>query len=253
MNPKWYRRDTNTNKIILTSKLVENDTRNDIFDENNEIREYGIVKRCNNYNGNDELQFWIDKNECNEIEKIEEFNEKCKKWDLGIYVEDKIILSINDDVNFDLFKFIKDDDFEKNYDKHLLTYNNKEVYIKTNSIEKFDIEENGYNQKYIRLQYDDVDPKLIEFINKFENNIKEIVANDDEHYGVNIYQHEFLSIIKDKEIKYIDLKVKKPFIETKTYNDSIICIKCNRIWDMDRIEKWGISLTVDKIIENNKY
>ena len=253
MDKKWYRRDTSTNKIILTSKLLENDSRNDIFDENNEIREYGILKRCNNYNGNDELQFWIDKNECNEIEKIKEFISKCKEWELGNYVEDKIILSINDNVNFDLFKFIKDDNFEKNYEKHLLTYNNKEVYIKTNSIKNFDIEENGYNQKYIRLQYDDVDPRLIDFINKFENNIKEIVKNDGEHYGVNIDQHEFLSIIKDKEMKYIDLKVKKPFIESKTYNDSIICIKCNRIWDMDKIEKWGISLTVDKIIENNQY
>lgn len=251
MNKKWYRRDTNTNKIILTSKLLENDPRNDIFDENNEISEYGIVKRYNNYSGNDELQFWIDKNECNEIEKIEEFNEKCKEWELGNYIENKITLSINDNINFDLFKFIKDEDFEKNYEKHLLTYDYKEVYIKTNPIEKFDVEENGFNQKYIRLQYDDVEQKLIEFINNFENNIKKIVTSNDKHYGVNINQHDFLSIVKDKEMKYIDLKVKKPYIDSKTYNNSTIIIKCNRIWDMEKIEKWGVSLTVDKIIENN--
>ena len=69
-----------------------------------------------------------------------------------------------------MFKFIKDDDFEKNYEKHLLTYDNKEVYIKTNNIENFDVEENGYNQKYIRLQYDNIDANFIEFINKFEDN-----------------------------------------------------------------------------------
>lgn len=242
---KWYRKDTSTNKIILTSKLIENDLRYNILEENYEIKDYGI--RINNYNGNDELQYWIDKDVCNEIEKIEEFNEKCKIWNLGKYIEDKIILSINDDINFNLFKFIKDDDFEKNYEKHLLTYDNKEVYIKTNNIETFDVEENGYNQKYIRLQCEDMEPNLIDFINNFENRIKEIVINNDEHYGVNI-AHEFLSIIKDKDTKYIELKVKKPFIEQKSYNNSIIYIKCNRIWDMDKIEKWGISLTVDKII-----
>jgi hypothetical protein len=249
MNNKWYRNDINTNKIILTSKLIDNDPRYYILEENYEIKEYGI--RINNYNGNENLQFWINKDEFNELEKIEEFNEKCKEWKIGNYVENKIILSINDDINFDLFKFIKDEDFEKNYEKYLLTYNGKEVYIKTNTIEIFDIEENGYNQKYIRLQYEDTDPKFIDFINKFEENIKKIVMNNKEHYGVNINQHDYLSIIKDKEIKYIDLKVKKSFIESKTYNNSIICIKCNRIWDMEKIEKWGISLTVDKIIENN--
>lgn len=247
MKYKWYRKETSTNKVILTSKIIEKDPRYDILEENYEIKEYGI--RFNNYNGNDELQFWIDKNECDEIEKIKEFNKKCKDWELGNYVEDKIVLSINDNINFNLFEFIKDDDFEKNYEKHLLTYDNKEVYIKTNIIETFDVEENGYNQKYIRLQYDNIDPKLIDFINKFEDNIKKNVIDNESHYGINIEKHDFLSIIKDKEIKYIDLKVKKPFIESKTYNKSIICIKCNRIWDMEKIEKWGISLTVDKIIE----
>lgn len=243
---KWYRKDTNTNKIILTSKLIENDPRYNILEDNYEIKDYGI--RINNYNGNDELQFWIDKDVYNEMEKIDEFNEKCKIWDLGKYISDKIILSINDDIKFNLFKFIKDDDFEKNYEKHLLTYDNKEVYIKTNRIENFDVEENGYNQKYIRLQYDNIDPNFINFINDFENSIKEMVTNNEGHYSVNI-NHEFLSIIKDKEMKYIELKVKKPFIESKTYNNSIIYIRCNRIWDMDKIEKWGISLTVDKIIQ----
>lgn len=251
MIKKWYRRDTSTNKIILTSKLLEDDPRNDVFDEKDEIKEYGIVKRYNDYNRNYELQFWIDKNEYDEIEKIEEFNKKCKEWELGYYIEDRIVLSINDNINFDLFEFIKDDDFEKNYEKYLLVYDNKEVYIKTDIIEKFDVEENGYNQKYIRLQYDNVDSKLIDFINKFEENIKKIVINNESHYGVNAEQHEFLSIIKDKEIKYIEFKVKKPFIESKPYINSIICIKCNRIWDMEKIKKWGISLTVDKIIETN--
>ncbi len=101
------------------------------------------------------------------------------------------------------------------------------------------------------LQYYDVEQKLIEFINNFENNIKKIVTSNDKHYGVNINQHDFLSIVKDKEMKYIDLKVKKPYIDSKTYNNSTIIIKCNRIWDMEKIEKWGVSLTVDKIIENN--
>lgn len=243
---KWYRKDTNTNKIILTSKLIENDPRYNILEENHEIKDYGI--RINNYNGNDELQFWIDKDVYNEIEKIEEFNEKCKIWHLGKYIEDKIILSINDDVDFNLFKFIKDDDFERNYEKHLLTYDNKEVYIKTNNIENFDVEENEYNQKYIRLQYDNMDPSFIKFINNFEDSIKETVISNEEHYGVNI-NHEFLSIIKDKETKYIELKVKKPYIEPKSYKNSNIYIKCNRIWDMNKIEKWGISLTVDKIIQ----
>jgi len=248
MNNRWYRKDTNTNKIILTSKLIENDPRYSILEENYEIKEYGI--RINNYNENEELQFWIDKNEHNEIDKIEEFNKKCKEWELGNYIEDNITLSINDNIDFDLFKFIKDENFEKNYEKYLLTYDNKNVFIRTNTIETFNVEENGYNQKYIRLQYDNMEPKLVNFINKFEDNIKKIVNNDKEHYSINVKEHEFLSIIKDKEMKYIDLKVKKPFIESKNYNNSTIYIKCNRIWDMEKIEKWGISLTIDKIIEN---
>src|ERR1700731_1853103 len=104
MKYKWYRKDTSTNKVILTSKLIEKDPRYDILEENYEIKEYGIG--VNNYNGNDELQFWIDKNECDEIEKIKEFNKKCKDWELGNYVEDKIVLSINDNINFNLFEFI---------------------------------------------------------------------------------------------------------------------------------------------------
>ena len=242
---KWYRKDIDENKTILTSNLVDNDPRYSTLEENQEIKSYGI--RINNYNGSNELQFWIDKEVYNETEKIQEFNEKCKIWDLGKYIENKIILSINDDdVDFNLFKFIEDDDFEKNYKRHLLTYDNKEVYIKTNRIENFDVEENGYNQKYIRLQYDNIEPTLINFINNFENNIKETVNEQQEHYGINI-NHDFLSIIKDKETKYIELKVKKLYIETKTYNNSYIYIRCNRIWDMDKIQKWGISLTVDKI------
>lgn len=251
MEQKWTKREISNNRTILSSKLVEDDPRKIIYEENYEIREYGITK--NSYKGIDQLQFWIDKNVYNEVEKIKEFNEKCKIWDMGEYVEDIIILSIDDDINFDLFKFVKDDDFEKNYEKHLLTYDNKEVYIKTNNIETFDVE-NIYNQKCIRLQYDNIDKKLIDFVNKFENHIKEIVINDRDHYGVNI-EHDFSSIVKDKETKYIELKVKKQFIESKTYSNCAIYIKCNRIWDLDeindkKIEKWGVSLNIDKIIEN---
>ena len=83
----------------------------------------------------------------------------------------------------------------------------------------------------------------------FEKRIVELVKQDDNHFNINIHDHDYLSIIKNKEIKYIELKVKKPYIESRPYKNATIYIQCNRTWNMEKIQKWGISLTVDKIIE----
>lgn len=252
MDQKWNKREISNNRTILSSKLVEDDPRISIYDENYEIREYGITK--NSYNGIDQLQFWIDKNEHNETEKIKEFNEKSKEWNLGSYVETKITLSINDNIDFNLFNFSQDNEFERFHSRHLLTYDEKEVDIKTNPIEHIEVQIKNWNdkiEKYTRFQYDEIDHKLLKFINELEKRIIELVKKDKDHYGVNFDQHEHMSIIRDKETKYIEFKIKKPYIEDKIYENSIIYIKCNRIWDMEKIEKWGVSLTIDKIIQNN--
>lgn len=68
MEQKWTKREISNNRTILSSKLVEDDPRKIIYEENYEIREYGITK--NSYKGIDQLQFWIDKNVYNEVEKI---------------------------------------------------------------------------------------------------------------------------------------------------------------------------------------
>src|ERR1700731_154415 len=151
----WKKKKLSNNRIILTSKLEKDDPRDSILEENYEIKEYGIKK--NNYNNIDELQFWIDRDIFDETEKIQEFNEKCKKWGLGYYIDNKITLSVNNEIDFNLFNLIEDEEFEKFYKKYLLTYNGKAVNIKTNIIDNFEVESkewDGIIQKYIRIPYD---------------------------------------------------------------------------------------------------
>lgn len=255
MDQKWTKREISNNRTILNSKLIDDDPRNFIYEENYEIREYGITK--NSYNGIEQLQFWIDTNEYDETEKIKEFNEKCKYWNFGKYVDNKVILSL-DDVIFDRFEFVKD---EK--ESYILRYNEekhkKEPYIKSN-IESFEVEFNErFNKKYIKFQYNDDNMLLFDFIKKFDEKIQKIIKEDKNNYNIDIQQYNYLSCIKEDDYQnnnYIELKIKNPYIESKNYNNAIIYIKPNILWNINYLKKgedtysWGVSLTVDKIIEN---
>lgn len=86
MNIEWIRKDTKSGKILLVSKIEEDDPREEIWNSNEEeIKQDGFHKRYNDFNGNDyyEFQYWINKESVDEVAAILEFNQKCKKWNLG--------------------------------------------------------------------------------------------------------------------------------------------------------------------------
>lgn len=86
MSIEWIRKDTKTGKILLVSKIIEDDPREQIWNNNeDELNQNGFHKRYNDFNGNDyyEFQYWINKENVDETQALLEFNQKCKKWDLG--------------------------------------------------------------------------------------------------------------------------------------------------------------------------
>lgn len=255
-NMIWKRIDTKTNKILLKSKLEEDDFRNEKI-ENDDIRQDGFSKKYNGFNDSYELQYWIDKDICDEDIEIIEFNKKLEKWDLGNFINDNIILSINDNIDFNNFNLIKDKNYNEEYNNYLLTYKEKNITFKIpeTNVEVISI----FNNKCIRLQYDDMDETFMKFFDNLENKIINCVKDDNNNFNIDLNKYTFNSNKKDKNNqKYIEFKVKKDSIEERIYNNAIIYIKCNRLWkfnyenkDGQEIYIWGVSMTVDKIIENN--
>ena len=258
MDSVWKRIDTKTNKILLKSKLENNDMRNEKWENNEEeIRQDGFSKKFNDFNESYELQYWINKDTCDEESEIIEFNDKCKKWSLGKWVEENIILSINDNINFDDFRFIKDKNYNEERNDYLLTYKEKSIIFKTPLIDVEVI--NNFNNKCIRFQYNDMDERFINFIENLENRIIKCVNDDSDHFNIDLNKYTFNTNKKHKnDQNYIEFKVKKDSIADRTYNNATVYIKCNRLWkynyknrDDDDVYIWGVSLVLDKIVENN--
>lgn len=232
-------------RIILSSTLVGEDPRRNIYEKNYKIREYGITK--NNYNGREQLQFWINKDENDEFEKIVEFNEKIKEWKLGNYIEKDIYLSINENIDFNKFNFIKDDKYNDEWNNPLFSYEEKNTYIKTNII-NLDVIIDNFNNKYIEINEDN--QKFDDFMKKLESRIIECKKinnfNIEDNYEYKYYKND------NGNYKF---KIKKDNIEPKGYKNAIVYIKCNRLWKLNyqkqgsEIYNWGVSLIVDKIIE----
>ena len=252
MNKIWNRRDTNTNKIIISSRLEENDERLQIWDEKeHEIRDFGISKAFKNYNGYEfyEFQYWIDRNIDDEEDKILEFNTKCEEWKIGKLIEKEIILTVSDDINFDEFNLIQDDGYRDDWKNYLFTYKNKNVLFKT-PIMNIEVFCDNFDNKYIEISEDD---EFINFIKKIECKIESLINEKDDHYDIDIGEYTYKSN-NDNNGKY-RFKIKKDNINVKTYKNVIIYIRCNRLWknnyqkNSNEVYSWGISLTVDKIIE----
>lgn len=249
----WRKTYENKYLIILSSNLKEDDFRLKKWDNsyysNDECNynDYNICKR--NYIKDDgfyinykkkQLQYNIYKrNEnFNEINEINIFNLKSISNCLGIFIK-SITLSINDDIKFHKFKILKDDYFKEKYKNYLLIYNNLyDFYIKTDSYDFEILYEKHFNYTYLKLKYNSKTNKLYEFINKFDNTIKEIIGDF----------NNYISIIKkDNSIK---MKVKNNIINPGFYKNNTIYIKCNRLYTIKDKNQWGISLVVDKIINN---
>ncbi|KAI7861234.1 hypothetical protein K492DRAFT_173391 [Lichtheimia hyalospora FSU 10163] len=104
-----------------------------------------------------------------------------------------------------------------------------------------------------------MDETFIKFFDNLENKIINCVKDDNNNFNIDLNKYTFNSNKKDKNNqKYIEFKVKKDSIEERIYNNAIIYIKCNRLWkfnyenkDGQEVYIWGVSMTVDKIIENN--
>ena len=267
---KWNKKNIKNKWILLISKIQENenDERKKYWDEYGTTTEYAIKEDKEiKYDGftfnvsDNQIQYWIDmeKNNYDEQEEIDKFNEKCMFWNLGKYVENKIVLSINDNIDFDNFEFIEDEYFRDDFKNYLLTYNKKETYIKTDIINVIEVEYNErFDKKYVKLQNND-NILLFDFIKTFDDTIQEKVKEHRNNYNIDIQQYNYLSCIKEDDYQnnnYIELKVKNQYIEPKTYNNAVVYIKCNRLWSTNYMKKeeevysWGISLTIDKIIEN---
>jgi hypothetical protein len=250
----WNRRDTNTNKIVISSKLEDNDVRLKLWEEKeDEIKEFGISKIFKNYNGYEyyELQYWIDKNLDNEMEKIKEFKNKCEEWNLGKLIEKDIILSKNDDIDLNKFNFIQDDGYNDEWENYLFTYENKNLILKT-PIMNIEVFCDNFNNKYIEIPEDN---DFINFIKNIESRIKNLVNEKDDNYGINMNEYIYKSN-NDNNGNY-RFKIKKDNIDIKEYKNVYIYIKYNRLWKLSyqkqgkEVHSWGVSLVVDKIIEVN--
>jgi hypothetical protein len=257
MDAKWERINTKTNKILLKSKLEEDDVRNEKIEIENNIKQDGFSKKYNDFKGSYELQYWVDKDICDEYLEIIEFNKKLEKWELGKFIDDNIILSINDNIDFNKFNFTKDKNYNEEYNNYLLTYKEKTVIFK---IPETNVEViNNFNNKCIRLQYDNMDKTFISFFDKLENRIIKCVENDNNNFNIDLNKYAFNSNKKHKHNQtYMEFKVKKDSIEDRLYNNAVVYIKCNRLWkfnyenrDGQEIYIWGVSMVVDKIMENN--
>lgn len=257
MDINWKRIDTKTNKILFKSKLEEDDVRNEKIENDDDIKQDGFYKKYNDFNDSYEIQYWIDKEVCDEELEIIEFKNKLEKWDLGKFIEDNIILSFNDNIDFNDFNIIKDKYYNEEYNNYLLTYKDKNIIFKTPEINVEVI--NNFNNKCIRLQYNDVGKAFMNFFDNLEDRIIKCVKNDNNNFNINLDKYTFNSNKKVKnDQSYIELKIKKDSIEEKLYNNAIVYIKCNRLWkfnyenrDMEEIYIWGVSIVVDKIVENN--
>jgi hypothetical protein len=248
MDEKWKRLDTKTNKILL--KIEENELLNEKWKNNEyEMKQDGFSKNYNNFNNVYEIQYWIDKDNIDEDDKIREFNEKCDKWQIGRYIETNIYLTINDNIDFNSFDFTKDDYFNEEWNNYLFTYKNKNVYIKLKNID-IDVLTDNFGNKYIEIdennkEFDDfmksLEDRIIKCKNKNVNNF-----NIEENYEYKYYKND------DGNYKF---KIKKDNIDVKQYKNSDIYIKCNRLWKLNYqkqgndIYHWGVSLIVDKIYE----
>jgi hypothetical protein len=244
----WKRIDTKTNKILL--KIKEDDILNEIW-ENNEydITQEGFSKKYNDYENNFEIHYWINKEEKNEDDAIIEFNEKCKKWSIKQYIEKDIYLTIDKNVDFDNFDFIKDDYFNEEWNNYLFTYKNKNTYIKLDNVD-IEVIEDNYNNKYIEINENN--EKLDNFMKNLESRIIKCKNEDTNNFNIeDNYEYKYY---KNEDGNY-KFKIKRDNIYAKQYNNSDIYIKCNRIWKLNYqkqgndIYSWGVSLIVDKIHE----
>lgn len=256
MSIEWKRIDTKTNKILLKSKINDNDIRNEKWENNeDDMKQDGFSKKYNDFNESYEFQYWIDKDIYDDYEnEIINFNEKCKKWDIGIlgkYRNDNY-LSVDDDIDFNNFNFIKDDKYNEEWKNYLFIYKKDDNEKNGVMIENIDIEVimDNFNNKYIEINKNN--KKIVEFMKKLENRII-ICVNEDEN-NFNIEDNYEYKYYKNDDDNY-KFKVKKDYIESKEYKNAIMYIRFNRLWKLNYtkqgndVHSWGVSLTVDKIVE----
>lgn len=160
------------------------------------------------------------------------------------------VLEENENINLELFDFIKDEHFKENYNRHLFTYNKKEIYIETFPIEYFKVETN-YGKKVLKIPYsDEIAIKLSDFIKNIEDIIINVVEKNANYYSINLNLYKFNSILKND---FIIFKIKSNIKENK-YKNYNIKFKFDRIWKFDYIDKygykqykWGVSTVIDGI------
>jgi hypothetical protein len=246
MDENWKRIDTKTNKILL--KINENDVLNSKWENNEyEMKQDGFTKRYNDYNNINEYQYWIDKDEINEENGINDFNIKCKKWNIEQYKEKNIYLNINDNIDFENFDFIQDEFFNHEWNNYLFTYKNKNTYIKLEDI-NIDVNMDNFNNKYIEINENN--QNFDNFMKKLENRIIKIKNEKDDNCNIGTeYEYKYY---KNNNGDY-KFKIKRDNIEIKQYKNVTVYIKCNRLWKLNYqkqgndIYHWGVSLIVDKI------
>lgn len=259
----WKKTYEDNYVITLSSNLKENDFRlkkwNDSYyysdDDEYYHNDYSSCRR--NYmeeNGfyisykKKQIKYNIYKRNENfkEILEIYKFNLKCISSRFGIVIQ-TITLSIDKDIKAQNFKIIRDEYFNEKYKNYLLIYNNLyDFYIKTHICDFEILYENYFNYTYLKLEHNNKTNKFYEFINKFDNIIKEIVGNNDEYDN-----NKYISIIKKDNI--IKIKIKNNLIKPDYYENNIIYIKCNRLYMIKDKKQWGVSLVVDKIVNNIKF
>lgn len=246
MYEEWTRIDTKGNKILF--KIILNDDLDEIWNNNeHDMKHDGFSKNHDEYNNSDVLLYWIEKDENDENDKIIEFKEKCKKWEIKEYVEKDIYLTINKNIDFSKFGFIKDENFNEEWKNYLFCYDNLNTYIKLNNM-NISVKIDNFNNKYIEINENN---KIFDdFMKNLENKIIECKDFNENKLEIeDEYQYKHYK----NDNGYYKFKVKKDNIEVKQYDNANVYIKCNRIWKMnyqkkgEDIHNWGVSLIVDKI------
>lgn len=264
----WTKKYINDDKILLTSELNYDDERRKYWnDEENVIDEYNDLKYSKFKLKDNNIQYWINKedSEFNEIDNLKEFNKKSDELkknniNLGNYnIFDIYNFEVNN-LDFDIQEQegLNNTIFYKNNDSKnsISEFNHNTPYMKI-----VNIKENKSGQQEMFLSFDNDEKNNKEILNlylsikKFEDTIKNNITTSCKFYSNIMSEYKFENnegneIIIPERFK---LKVQKYFDENNLEKQDfqkgsmVKCnITCNKLWFIDN-NIFGIWWSVNSI------
>lgn len=264
----WVKKYINDDKILLTSELNYDDERRKYWDdEGNVIEEYNDLKYSKFRFKDNNIQYWINKEDdnFNEIDSLKEFNKKSEEL-----MHNNIILgnyNIFDIYNFEVDNLDFDIQEQEGLNNNIYYRNNdsknsiSEINHNTPYMKIVNIKENKNGQEEMFLSFDDEEKKNKEIknlylsIKKIEDAIKKKISTSCRFYSNIIPEYKFENnegneIIIPERFK---LKVQKYFDEKNLEKQDfqkgtmVKCnITCNKLWFIEN-NMFGIWWSINNI------